>query len=126
MKHFLNLFQTTAAFSALGKVISQTLSFSGLESSNPADCRDAGCTNLIPSPTGPQSSDASSGNLSLLHLPILMNSKFKVLLDFLMHLFLPKNQSEVPSPLPSKRGIHLAIHQQSAELTALLVQLGLG
>lgn len=111
-------FQSKAAFSALGKVIRQTLSFSGFKSSNLAVHRDAGCRNLPPTPKGPQQIFAVSlYKLSLLHLPILLNSKFKVLLDFLTQLFFPKVQSQVASPLSSeraslhpKRGIHLSTH----------------
>ena len=110
--------QGKAAFSALGKVIRQTLSFSGFESSNPAVHRDAGYRNLPPTSRGPQQSFAVSlCKLSLLHVPILFNSKFRVLLDVLTQLFFPKDQSEVPSPLPSeraslhpKRGVHLPMH----------------
>lgn len=111
-------FQGKAAFSALAKVISQTLPFSSFKSSNPAVHRDAGCRNLPPAPEGPQQSFAVSlCKLSLLHLPILLNSKFKALLDFLTQLFFPKDQSEVPFPLPSeraslhpKRGCPLPMH----------------
>lgn len=39
-------FQSKAAFSALGKVTSQTLSFSGFEKSNPAIHGDKGSRNL--------------------------------------------------------------------------------
>jgi len=93
-------YQSKAAFSALGKVISQRVSFSGFESSNPAVHRDAGCKSLPPTPKAPQSFTVSLCKLSLLHLPILSNSTFKVLLDLLMQLFFPKDQSEVPSPRP--------------------------
>lgn len=101
--------QSKAAFSALGKVISQTLSSSGFKSSNPAVHRTL---------KGPQQSfRVSLCKLSQLHLPIFLNSKFKVLLDFFTQLFFPKDQSEVPSPLPSeraslhpKRGVHLPMH----------------
>lgn len=110
-------FQSKAAFSALAKIISQTLSFSGFESSNPAVHRDAGSRDLLPTSRGPQSFAVSLHKLSLLHLLILVNSKFKVLLDFLTQLFFPKDQSEVPSSLPSeraslhpKRGVHLPMH----------------
>lgn len=97
--------QSKAAFSALGKVISQALSSSGFKSSNPAVHR---------TPKGRQESfRVSLCKLSLLHLPISLNSKFKVLLNFFTQLFCPKDQNEVPSPLPSeraslhpKRGVH--------------------
>lgn len=124
-------FQSRAAFSARGKVTSQTLSFSGFENSNPAVHGDEGSRDLSSTSGGPLwSFPISLPKLSLLHLSILLNSKSKVLLDFLTQLFSQRIKARFPLPCPSpKQGCSPSqAHSKGklGELTALLVELGLG
>lgn len=72
-------FQSKAAFSALGKVTSQTLSFSGFENSNPTIHEDEWSRShfLLPQ-KDLNGASVSLPKFSLFHLPILLNSKFKV------------------------------------------------